>query len=63
MNQDILRQQVKIAKALNPEYSYKDFAGYLNITNNSFYNWLARYYDLSSNKAIQLEDIIINLIE
>ena len=40
INQDILRKQTKIAKALNEDFTYKAFAEALNITDHSFYNWL-----------------------
>ena len=64
MNQDILRQQTKIAKAMNDdEFSYKDFAAAIAVSDHSFYNWLNGYYDLSYKKASYLEDIVINLID
>lgn len=63
MDQKKLRQQVKLAKAMNDDYSYKDFAGALNITEHSFYNWLSGYYQLSFKKAQLLEDIVVNLID
>lgn len=63
MNQDILRQQTKIAKAMNDDYSYKDFAAAIDIADHSFYNWLKGYYNLSYKKARYLEDIVCELID
>lgn len=61
--QDILRKQVKLAKACNDDIYYKDFASYLNITEHSFYNWLNGEYSLSYDNAKKLEDIVIDLID
>ena len=63
MKQDELRKQVKLAKALNDEYTYKDFAEAIEISEGSFYNWLSKKYSLSQEKYAYLQDIIINLIE
>lgn len=62
ISQDFLRKQVKIAKALNDDIYYKDFAEYLGITEHSFYNWLHCYYELNSNNANKLYDIIVDLV-
>ena len=43
-NQDFLRQRVKVTKALNPDWSYKDMSEVIEITVNAFYNWLSGYY-------------------
>ena len=59
INQDILRKQTKIAKALNEDFTYKAFAEALNITDHSFYNWLKGYYNLSHAKAEYLQSIVI----
>lgn len=61
--QDILRKQVKMAKACNDWLYFNDLAEALEITNNSFYNWLNGKYELSGKKAAQLKDIIIDLID
>ena len=50
-----------MAKALNDDIFYKDFADYLEITEHSFYNWLKGYYNLSSKKEQKLRDIVIDL--
>lgn len=61
--QNILRQQVKMAKACNDDIYYKHFADYLEITEHSFYNWLNGYYELSSSKEDKLRDVVVDLIE
>lgn len=38
MEQDEVRKMVKIAKALNDDVYYRDFANYLKINSHSFYN-------------------------
>ena len=63
MQQDNLRKNVRIAKANNEDINYRDFAEYINISLNSFYNWLNGSYKLSYKKAKLLEDITIDLIE
>lgn len=63
MEQDFLRKQVKLAKALNDDIFYKDFAEYLEITEHSFYNWIKGYYELSSQKARKLYNVIVDLID
>ena len=61
--QDTLRKQVKLAKACTDWLTFKDLAATLDITDHSFYNWLNGYYELSSKKAAQLQDLIIDLID
>ena len=63
MKQDNLRRIVRLAKANNEDISYKDFAECIDISINSFYNWLAGSYKLSYKKAKLLEDIAINLLD
>lgn len=63
IQQDILRKQTKLAKACNDWLYYKDLAEALEITDHSFYNWLNGEYELSSIKARELKDIVINLID
>ena len=60
--QDRIRKMVKLAKIENEDIFYKDFAGFLNITEHSFYNWLKGYYDLSDKKAKMLEDLLTDLL-
>lgn len=59
---DFLRQQVKLLKALQ-NISYKEIAEYLEIKQDSFYNWLKGYYNLSAEKQDRLKDIISNIKE
>lgn len=63
MQQDNLRRIVRLAKANNEDISYKDFAESIDISINSFYQWLSGSFKLSYKKAKQLEDIAINLID
>lgn len=63
MSQNFLRKNCKVAKALNDDiFTYKDFADAIEIDHNSFYNWLNGAYDLSYNKAKQLNDFINDLL-
>lgn len=57
-----LRVDVKMLKVLQG-ISYKEIAGYLEIRQESFYNWLKGYYDLSEEKQKLLYSIITNLKE
>lgn len=61
--QNELRKQTRIAKACNEDITFKDLAGAIDIDINSFYNWLNGAYDLSRQKALYLEDIVINLAD
>lgn len=57
-----LRKQVKMLKALQ-NISYKEIAEYLEINQNSFYNFINGQYNLSQERAERLQEIIINLKE
>ncbi len=61
--QDELRQQVKLAKALNEEWNYKTMSEVININTHSFYNWLNGAYELSEKKAKELICLVSDLIE
>lgn len=61
--QDKLRKQVKLAKALNDDWSYKAMSEVLQISTHSFYNWLVGAYELSSKKESQLISLISDLID
>ena len=62
-NQDVLRQEARVAKAKNHEdFSYSDFADIINITVDSFYNWLNGQYNLSSKKAKELHSFLSDLL-
>lgn len=60
--QDFLRKEVKLAKALNEEWSYRQMAEVIGITPHAFYNWLHCYYELSSSKEIELSSLISDLL-
>ena len=60
--QDNLRKQVKIAKALNDDWSYRDMSEAIDITQHAFYNWLNGYYELSRSKEKELWGLVEDLI-
>jgi ribosome-binding protein aMBF1 (putative translation factor) len=60
INQDELRKQCRIAKAVsNNELSFKELAQAININDYSFYNWINGSYELSDKKARYLQDIVV----
>ena len=52
-----------MAKAMNDDIYYKDFASYLDMTEHAFYNWLNGYYKLSRANVLKLRDVVIDLID
>ena len=62
-NQDKLRQQVKLAKALNDEWNFKEMSEVIQISTHAFYNWLNGDYNLSYTKEKQLSDLVSDLID
>ena len=62
-DQDFLRRQVKLVKAYNSDWNYKNIAQVIGITDHAFYNWLSGYYDLSDRKAAELLDLVCNLLD
>lgn len=60
-NED-LRKQVRLCKVYNNEWSYKQFAEVIDITPNSFYNWLNGYYELSYQKEKILKELLSDLM-
>lgn len=62
MTNETLRTECKVLKALQ-NVSYKEFAEYLEIKQQSFYNWLKGEYDLCQEKQQKLFEIITNLKE
>lgn len=62
MTNEQARKQVKLLKALQG-ISYKEIAEYIEIKNNSLYNWLRCQYNLSQEKLDALEYVICNLKE
>ena len=61
--QDKLRQQVKLAKALNPDFNYKAMAEIIGISAAAFYNWLSGAYELGYIKVRALEELLADLNE
>ena len=59
---DKLRKEVKLLKALQG-VSYKELADYLEIRQDSFYNWLKGYYNFSYERQLMLYDIIAYIKE
>lgn len=59
---NILRKQIKELK-INQNITYREIAEYLEITRNSFYNWINGYYNLGDEKQQRLKEIINNLKE
>lgn len=57
-----LRKEVKLLKALQG-ISYKEVAEFLEIRQDSFYNWLKGYYDFSEERQRRLLDVIACLKE
>lgn len=57
MNNNYLREQVKLLKAFQ-NITYKELAEYLEITQNGFYCWLRGNYELGDRKQKKLKDII-----
>lgn len=61
MNEN-LRKEVKLLKALQG-ISYKEVAEFLEIRQDSFYNWLKGYYEFSEERQHRLLDVIACLKE
>ena len=57
-----LRHKVKELKVYQG-ITYKEIAEYLEISRNSFYNWLNGYYEFSLEKENKLNEIISILKE
>lgn len=57
-----LRKEVKLLKALQG-ISYKEIAEFLEIRQDSFYNWLKGYYEFSEERQRRLFDVIACLKE
>lgn len=60
---DKLREEVKLCKVYNPDWSFKQIAEVIEITPNAFYNWLHGYYDLSYKTENKLRELLSNLME
>ena len=61
MNDNILRQRVKMLKASNSINNYYEIAELLEMSKASFYNWLNEHYNLGYEKKVFLKDIIDTL--
>ena len=61
-HQDNLRKQVKLAKALNEDWSYKAMSEVIQITAHAFYNWLNGAYELSYTKERELQNLVADLL-
>ena len=59
---DKLRKEVKLLKALQG-ISYKEVAEFLEIRQDSFYNWLKGYYEFGHTRQARLIDVISCLKE
>ena len=59
---EYLRKEVKLLKALQG-ISYKEIAEFLEIRQDSLYNWLCGYYELGKRKQKRLNEIIETLKE
>ncbi len=62
MGQEELRKRVKLIKALQ-NISYKELSEYLEIKQNSLYNFIRGAYDLSDERAERLDAILSDLWE
>jgi hypothetical protein len=62
MKNENLRNQVKMLKATQ-NISYKELSEYIELKQNSFYNWLKGYYNLSEENQQKLQIIIDDLKE
>ena len=60
-NQKDLREQVKLCKVVH-NVSYIYFAEQLEITKNSFYNFMHEQYNLSESKAEELEELVTEFL-
>ena len=63
IDQENLRKKVKIAKALNDDWSYKAMSEVIGITDHAFYNLLHGFYKLSSRKVSDLESLVDDLMQ
>ena len=59
---EYLRKEVKLLKALQG-ISYKEIAEFLEIRQDSLYNWLCGSYELGTQKQKRLNEIIETLKE
>ena len=62
VSQDKLRELVRMAKALNEDWTFKMMSEVIMVTPNTFYNWLDSSFQLSNEKANQLYELVSDLI-
>ncbi len=62
MNDYFLREQVKDLKRYQ-NISYREIAEYIEISPDSFYNWIKGYYSFSFYRSNRLQEVINNLKE
>ena len=58
MNDDVLRQRVKMLKATESIQNYYEIAELLEMSKSAFYNWLNKEFNLGYEKKVFLNDII-----
>lgn len=61
MNDKELRKNVKLLKATDSIKSYTELAEMLEMSRDSFYNWLRGYYDFGAAKKERLKGLISDL--
>lgn len=61
MNDKELRKNVKLLKATDSIKSYTELAEMLEMSRDSFYNWLRGYYDFGAAKKERLKELISDL--
>ena len=62
MNDDVLRQRVKMLKATESIQNYYEVAELLEMSKSAFYNWLHKEYNLGYEKKVFLNEIIDTLL-
>lgn len=57
-----LREQVRLAKELEPDLIYKDLAKELGISYHGFCNWLSGAFNLNSDHTRKLDELTYDLV-
>ena len=60
--QQNLRKKAKLAK-IESDFSYKQMAQIIGYNAHAFYNFLNGYYNLSEQKARQLQSLLDDLLD
>ena len=58
-----IKRKIRVAKALNPDWSYKQMAQVIDVTPNTFYNYLYGSFDLGEKKASELQSFLDDLLQ